>query len=147
MYASKLEQGATCDVPQICAGIPVDDVDTPVLKMGWALKSAKEYKRLPENLLDTYQVGEQTGQKADPVSVSRTMKRARLLSGEPMFTAKEYLTAQQIASFYSRETAKRRKAAAGVSAESEKDEQEVSTEKLIQDLHLEVVNAVSFRHQ
>ena len=150
MYASKLEQGVTCDVPQICAGIPVDDVDTPVLKMGWALKSAKEYKRLSEKqktyLLDTYQVGEQTGQKADPVSVSRTMKRARLLSGEPMFTAKEYLTAQQIASFYSRETAKRRKAAAGVSAESQKDEQEVSTEKLIQDLHLEVVNAVSFRH-
>ena len=63
-----------------------------------------------------------------------------------MFTAKEYLTAQQIASFYSRETAKRRKTAAGVSAESQKDEQEVSTEKLIQDLHLEIVNAVSFRH-
>ena len=150
MYASKLEQGATCDVPQICAGIPVDDVDTPVLKMGWALKSAKEYKRLSDKqktyLLDTYQVGEQTGQKADPVSVSRTMKRARLLSGELMFTAAEYLTAQQIASFYSRETAKRRKAAVGISAEYQKDEQEVSTEKLIQDLHCEVVNAVSFCH-
>ena len=150
MYASKLEQGSTCDVPQICEDIPVDVVATPILNMGWALKSTREYKRLSEKqktyLLDTYQVGEQTGQKADPVSVSRMMKRARLSSGEPMFTATEYLTAQQIASFYSRETAKRRKAAAGVSTTSQKDEQEVSTEKLIQDLHFKVLNAVSSRH-
>ncbi|CAB4000825.1 RNA-directed DNA polymerase from transposon X-element, partial [Paramuricea clavata] len=150
MYASKLEQGATCDVPQICEDIPVDVVATPILNMGWALKSTKEYKRLSEKqktyLLDTYQVGEQTGQKADPVSVSRTMKRARLSSGEPMFTATEYLTAQQIASFYSRETAKRRKAAAGFSTTSQKDKQEVSTEELIQDLHFKVLNAVSSRH-
>jgi hypothetical protein len=83
---------------------------------------------------------------ADPVSVSRTMKRARLSSGEPMFTATEYLTAQQIASFNSPETAKRRKAAAGVSTTFQKDEQEVSTEKLIQDLHFKVLNAVSSCH-
>jgi hypothetical protein len=150
IYASKLEQGATCDVPQICEDIPVNVVATPILNMGWSLKSTREYKRLSEKqktyLLDTYQVGERTGQKADPVSVSRTTKRARLSSGEPMFTATEYLTAQQIASFYSRETAKRRKAAAGVSTTSQKDEQEVSTEKLIQDLHFKVLNAVSSRH-
>ena len=48
MYASKLEHGPACDVPQISEGIPVDVVDTPVLKMGWALKSTKEYKRLSE---------------------------------------------------------------------------------------------------
>ncbi|CAB4013274.1 Hypothetical predicted protein [Paramuricea clavata] len=93
MYASKLKQRAICDVPQICEGIPVDVVVTPILNMGWALsEKQKTY------VLDTYQVGEQTGQKADPVSVSRTMKRARLSSGEPMFTAIEYLMPQQIAS-------------------------------------------------
>jgi hypothetical protein len=150
MYASKLEHGPTCDVPQISEGIPVDVVDTPVLKMGWALKSTKEYKRLSEKqkkyLLARYDVGEETGQKADPVSVSRTMKKARHSSGDPIFTATEYLTAQQISGFFSRETAKRRKAAAGDSTKTQKDEQEINTEKLIQDLHCEVLNEVSLQH-
>lgn len=118
--------------------------------MGWALKSAKEYKRLSEKqktyLLDIYQVGEETGQKADPVSISRTMKNARLSSGKPMFTATEFLTAQQIASFFSRETAKRRKAAARNSIEAQKDDREVNIEKLIQDWRSEIVDAVCIRH-
>ena len=67
------------DVPQISEGIPVSVVGNPLLKMGWALKSSKEYRRLSEKqktyLLDTYHVGEQTGQKADPVSVSKTIKK------------------------------------------------------------------------
>ena len=152
MYASKLEQGSVCSVPQLSEGISTDiSADTPVgLKMGWALKSTKEYKRLSEKqktyLLDIYQVGEETGQKADPVTVSRTMKKARLSSGEPMFTATEYLTAQQIASFFSRETAKRRKAAARDPTEAQKDEQEINTEKLMQDLRSEVFGAISVHH-
>ena len=150
MYASKLEHGPTSEAPQISEGVTVHVVDTPVLKMGWALKSTKEYKRLSEKqkkyLVDCYDIGDDTGQKADPVSISRTMRKARLSSGEPMFTAAEYLTAQQISSFFSRETAKRRKATAGDSTQTQKDEQEISTEKLIQDLHCEVLNEVSLQH-
>ena len=70
IYASNHEQGATCHLPQICAGIPGDNVGMQVLKMVWALKSAQEQKKLSEKqetyLLHTYQVGEQTGQKVDP---------------------------------------------------------------------------------
>jgi hypothetical protein len=94
MYASKLEHGPTSEAPQISEGVTVHVVDTPVLKMGWALKSTKEYKQLSEKqkkyLVDCYDIGEDTGQKADPVSISRTMRKARLSSGEPMFCCRSY---------------------------------------------------------
>ena len=87
--------------------------------MGWALKSSKHYKRLSKiqnyYLLDIYNASNQTGQ-VDPVSVSKSMRKVRLPSGEPIFKVDEYLTSQQIASFFSRDTAKK------------KDTQDVETE-------------------
>ena len=80
--------------------------DEPSLKIGWALKSSKHYKRLSkiqkDYLLDIYNAGNQTGHKVDPVSVSKSMRKARLPSGEPIFKVDEYLTSQQIASFFRR---------------------------------------------
>ncbi|KXJ05237.1 uncharacterized protein LOC114574926, partial [Exaiptasia diaphana] len=48
LYASKLEEGATTDVPQITPILTEINEDTPMLQMGWALKNTKEYKRLTE---------------------------------------------------------------------------------------------------
>ena len=80
--------------------------------MGWALKSSKHYKRLPkiqkDYLLNIYNAGNQTGHRVDPVSVSKSMREVRLPSDEPIFKVDEYLTSQQIASFFSRETAKKK---------------------------------------
>ena len=72
--------------------------------MGWALKSSKHYKRLPkiqkDYLLNIYNAGNQTGHRVDPVSVSKSMREVRLPSDEPIFKVDEYLTSQQIASFF-----------------------------------------------
>lgn len=47
-------------------------------KMGWALKTVKEKKRLEENakvyLIAKFEEGQRTGNKTDPVAVSREMK-------------------------------------------------------------------------
>ncbi len=149
MYADKLEQEASCDVPQIPGDVPSVLVDGPTtLKIGWALKHTKPRKRHSEKqknfLLDIYQIGQQTGKKADPVDVSKAMRKAKLSNGEPMFTASEFLTSQQIASFFSRVTAKRKECQDH--AEFLKDQQEVETEKLLQDLHSHVLDVVSIRH-
>lgn len=148
IYASKLEQGDTCDIPHLTTNDqPVRAVNQPNLKMGWALKSNKEHKRLSEKqkkyLIKIYDVGEKTGQKADPVAVSNTMRKSRLPSGEPMFSIEEYLTAQQIASFFSRHTTKRKKQAI---EEAQKDEREIITEKLVQDLQKEVHDKLALAH-
>ncbi|KAK3715340.1 hypothetical protein QZH41_001341 [Actinostola sp. cb2023] len=152
-YAAKLEQGAIADVPEISEDIPPMMVDEPALKMGWALKSIKQQrKRLSEKqkkyLHEVYQIGEQTGHKADPAAVSRSMRRAKLSSGEPMFDATEFLTPQQITNYFSRLTAKKAipENQAEDRVENQKDFQEVDTEKQIQDLNREVLDAVSICH-
>lgn len=47
-------------------------------------------------LLHIYNAGNQTGQKVDPVSVSNSMRKARLPGGEPIFKVEDNLTSQQI---------------------------------------------------
>ena len=116
-YATKLEEGASSAVHSLPLQESTDSTSEnigPSLPMGWALKSAKTYKRLSKKqkdyLLEIFNVGNTTGHKADPAVVSKSMRRARQTSCEPMFTIDEYLTSQQIASFFSRQTAKKKKA-------------------------------------
>ena len=149
MYAGKLEQGACCDVPPISVNIPTMLVDEPTtLKIGWSLKHTKQRKRHSEKqkkyLLDIYQIGQETGQKADPVSVSKSMRKAKLSNGEPMSIPSEFLTSQQIASFFSRVTAKKKKCQDHV--EFLKDQQEVEQAKLLQDMQSQVLDVVSIHH-
>lgn len=151
-YAAKLEEGASTDVPTVTQDIHVTESPTPVQPMGWALKSTKQNKRFSkkqkEYLLDIYNVGENTGQKADPASVSRAMRKARLPTGEPVFNGEEYLSTQQIAGFFSRVTAKKKVAVTQVTNthEVQKDRLEIDTERLLSDLHSVVSDSVSIRH-
>jgi hypothetical protein len=61
------------------------------LAMGWALKSsskkARFSKKQKDYLIGKFQIGEKTGQKADPSSVARAMLTARNVNGERMFTS------------------------------------------------------------
>ena len=108
-YATKLEQGiATVENP-------VEDIETlqaldslSSLPMGWALKSASTQRtRLTESqkqyFTEVFQIGEQTGHKADPCNVSKSMRKARNANGSCKFDTSSYLTSQQIASFFSRQ--------------------------------------------
>ena len=117
--------------------------------MGWALKSSKHYKRLPkiqkDYLLNIYNAGNQTGHRVDPVSVLKSMRKVRLPSDEPIFKVDEFLTSQQIASFFSRETAKK-KGTQDVETETQKDQQAVEREKVLQDLQKDVMDSISICH-
>ena len=79
--------------------------------MGWALRSSEiRRKRFTasqkEYLTTKFTIGETTGCKADPVVVARDMMNARGSDGERLFSSDEFLTSQQITSFFSRLAAK-----------------------------------------
>ena len=82
-YASKLEQGvATVDNPAEDTGTAKAPDSGPSLSMGWALKSSSTQRtRLNENqkqyLTEVFKIGEQTGKKADPSNVSKSMRKVR----------------------------------------------------------------------
>ena len=100
-YASKLEQGvATVDNPVEDTGTAKAPDSRSSLSMGWALKSSGiQRTRLTENqkqyLTEVFKIGEQTGKKADPSNVSKSMRKV------------SYLTSQQVASFFSRLASKK----------------------------------------
>ncbi|KAK3715613.1 hypothetical protein QZH41_000987 [Actinostola sp. cb2023] len=80
--------------------------------MGWALKSsgsrrARFTQAQKSYLTAKFRLGEQTGHKADPASVSRSMMFAKDSSGSRLFTSDDFLTANQITSFFSRLASKK----------------------------------------
>ena len=54
-----------------------------------------------------FQIGEETAQKASPAQVSQLMMTAKDASGNHIFSSSEFLTVQQITSFFSRLASKR----------------------------------------
>ena len=79
--------------------------------MVWALKVGAVGKRFTPSQKDyptaKFKLGEQSGQKADPASVARAMVSAKDTSGKRLFKSDDFLTAQQIAGFFSRLSAKK----------------------------------------
>ena len=49
-------------------------------------------------------LGQETGHKLDPASVARDMRFAKEKEGRRQFTVREFLTAQQVQSFFFEET-------------------------------------------
>ena len=112
-YAERME-GQPSSVPEAIAITRPEDTlsASEKLSMGWALKvsntrrsrftaSQKSY------LTNRFKLGEQTGQKADPASVARAMVSAKDSSGNRLFTSDDFLSASQIAGFFSRLSAKK----------------------------------------
>ena len=99
----------------IISGTTTDNQSTEPLPQGWALKQSKNVVRLNENqkayLDERFKIGQTTGLKADPLQVSRDMRHARTENGERRFTMNEYLSSQQIRSYFSR-TARKNKSLA-----------------------------------
>lgn len=83
------------------------------LFMGWALRSSQTRRtrfttKQKDYLTRKFNIGETTGCKADAVVAARDMMTARLGSdGERLFRSDEFLTSQQITSFFSRLAAKK----------------------------------------
>ena len=55
-----------------------------------------------------FNLGEKTGKKVNSAVVAKTMMTTRDDNGERLFTSEEFLTAQQVSSFFSRLAAKKR---------------------------------------
>ena len=112
-YAEKLE-GHAPSVPEAVANTRPDSTLRVVknLSMGWALKSSNarrsRFTASQKTYLTTkFKLGEQSGQKADPASVARAMVSAKDASGNRLFTSDDFLSASQIAGFFSRLSAKK----------------------------------------
>ena len=72
--------------------------------MGWALKSAiVRRKNLTDAkkiyLTEVFREGERSGKKADPINISKAIRRAEYSEGSGIFEKEEFLTTQKIAGF------------------------------------------------
>ena len=152
MYATKLDRGAGV-LPEIVdegASMSVED-DGSVLPMGWALKSAgvqrKNLTVVQKNYLTkVFQVGERTGQKAFPTSVSKVMRRGKHREGSNILDKSDYLTPLQIAGFFSRLSAKKTYSVEQSSEEEELERNELTTENAIEEMSNEVTKALALQH-
>ena len=100
-------QGQSGGFPELAPAVQTS------LLMSWALKSSqgrrtKRFKDKQKNCLFTkFSIGEATGQKADAALAAKAMMAARNVDGERLFTSSEFLTIQQVASYFSRVASKR----------------------------------------
>lgn len=152
MYATKLEHGA-CVLPESAdEGVrtSVED-DGSALPMGWALKSAGVTRKnltvaQKKYLTGVFQEGERTGQKADPTSVSKAMRKAKQSDGSSIFGKSDYLTPLQIAGFFSRLSAKKTYSMDLPGQEEELEMHEIETEKAIEEIANEVTETFALQH-
>jgi len=119
--------------------------------LGWALKSAgvtrKKLTVAQKNYLtDVFQAGERTGQKADPTSVSKAMRRAKHSDGSSIFDKCDYLTPPQIAGFFSRLSAKKTFSSDKPGDEEELESHELETERAIEEMKSEVTKMFALQH-
>ena len=151
MYATKLEHGPGV-LPEIVDGASISpEGAASVLPMGWVLKSAGvQGKNLTVGqknyLTKVFQVGERTGQKADPTSVSKAMRRVKHSDGSNIFDKRYYLTPLQIAGFFSRLSAKKTYSVEQSSEEEEPERNELITEKAIEEMSNKVTKALALQH-
>ncbi|KXJ23561.1 hypothetical protein AC249_AIPGENE12379 [Exaiptasia diaphana] len=107
MYAEKLSEGSSAQpsLPSVSSAQA-----TLLLSQGWALKQTKKAVRFSEKqtsyLDEKFLIGQSTGIKADPSQVACDFRNARTESGQRRFTIDEFLTPQQIKSYFSRKAAK-----------------------------------------
>lgn len=153
-YAKKLEEGTSSLQYQspdhdVCQALHY----TEPLAMGWALKTSATRRRLTdtqkEYLIKYFDIGEQTGHKADPVNVASLMRKARKADGTLLFETSEFLTSRQISSFFSR-LAKKRRAGGNIETndieEEESDFIEQLNEEQFHELTDEVMSEISILH-
>ena len=120
---------------------------TPCPQQGWALRNPKKAARFSskqkEYLDRRFQIGEVTGKKSDPLTVSKDMRCARDAQGWRLFRVQEFLTSQQLSSYFSRLASKRRK----TPADEEEDQQDPAViESTHSRIQQEIIDEVQLRH-
>ena len=104
-YKSALEEGVGV-LPTLKTSTLSQDYPTAAAKEGWALRAVKKAYRFSDKqksyLLAKFRIGQTTGRKLDAEVVAREMRRARGADCLRLFQSSEFLTASQIASYFSR---------------------------------------------
>ena len=104
-YKSALEEGVGALPTMNTSKLPQDH-PTAAAKEGWALRAAKKTYRFSDKqksyLLAKFRIGQTTDRKLDAEVVAREMRRARGADCLLLFQTSEFLTASQIASYFSR---------------------------------------------
>lgn len=125
----------------------------PSLPMGWALKPSQSSRtrfteKQKDYLLSKFLIGVQTGQKVDATSVSRSMVSARDANGVKLFNSTEFLTGQQVASYFSRLASKRRIQGCDTRTQSYQgaDEESLEAEAAFSELREEIVLNIQPAH-
>lgn len=152
-YAYELEKGGSkvaelCDMAYLSTKASCD-VQIPPLSMGWALKSSLTRKTRFNSIQKDYlrkkfDIGQKTGRKLDPVTVSQEMRSSKDSSGNRLFSRSEFLTGQQVQSFFSRLASKR-----SVDIVTEEDEEEeicARHEEALSEMRNDVSSLVALHH-
>ena len=113
-YTAYLQEGVgplpSLLLPPCVSGLTSGNDRTP--NEGWALKEAKKVDRSNDNqktylhVEAKFNIGQATGRKLDPDVVSKEMRRARGVDGERLFVVADFLSSQQVSSYFSRLSAK-----------------------------------------
>lgn len=147
-YAERL-QGHSGSVPQIeQVRKQLNLSNQPFLPMGWALKSShvkrtRFTQKQRDYLSSKFRIGESTGQKADAASVSKSMTPAGDSNGNRLFSSSEFLTSQQVSSFFSRLSSKPKLEDDEMMESDFEENQNVENEKAFDGLRSEVLQEVA----
>lgn len=111
-YQSRLESGLS-SVPTVMSDVAERRNVQESLNEGWALRATKKSYRFSEQqkkYLDAkFEIGRSTGRKLNGEVVARQMRRALDSDGKRLFTVNEFLSPQQISSYFSRLAAKHKR--------------------------------------
>ena len=102
-YASLLRESVAATPTLLSASATLTTISS-VGQEGWELKESKKSYRFNEKLKSyleaKFNVGQATGRKLDPEIVAKEMRRALGSDGKRLFKPLEFLTVQQITSFF-----------------------------------------------
>ena len=104
-YATRLQEGVGL-FPSLQVSSSVDSSNqSETFKEGWALKEMKKAYRFNEKqktyLEAKFNISQSTGRKLEPDVVAKEMCRAWGSDGERLFCGSEFLTPQQVSSYFS----------------------------------------------
>ena len=116
------------------------------LPEGWALKTARKSARFNDAqkkyLEEKFNLGLEMGHKQDPERVAKDMRLARKADGSRLFSGDEFLSAQQIQSFFSRMASKTRHA----TGMSDTDIRAAQLEQEFSDTRQDILDEVQLQH-
>jgi len=114
LYSQKLSEGTSAH-PLLSSSTASTSCAVHT-SQGWALKQTKKSARFNDNqkryLEEKFRLGQETGHKADPSQVAHDLRHAKYDNGERRFGVSEFLTPQQVQSYFSRTAAKLRQTVA-----------------------------------